>query len=92
MAEAYIVVVASALFYAPNAHLPEKSVMIPIVVLSLFVLSAAMMGYFFIYQPACLFLEGKQKEATKLFLTTILSFAGITAVMVSVWLLLTAVL
>jgi len=87
-ATAYITLIASALSYAPNTDIPEKSVMIPIVMLSLLVLSAAMMGYFFFYQPVRLLIENKQKEATKLFLLTVLIFACITGAMASTWLFL----
>jgi len=85
-ATAYITVVASVMYYVPKTNMPENSVMIPTAILSLFVLSAAMMGYFFVYQPVQLLIEGKQKEATKLFLSTVLIFACITGAMVSIWL------
>ena len=88
-ATAYITVVASVMFYVPKQIDSTPSVMIPIAILSLFVLSAAMMGYFFVYQPVQLLIEGKQKEATKLFLTTVFIFVCITGLMVSAWLLLT---
>lgn len=70
-ATAYIAVVASVMFYAPKTSMPADGVIVPIAILSLFVLSAAMMGYFFLYHPVQLLIEGKQKEATKLFLSTI---------------------
>jgi hypothetical protein len=91
-ATAYISLVASIMFYGPKGSIPEPSVMIPIVILSLFVLSAAMMGYFFLYQPVRFLIEGNVKDATKLFLLTVLSFACITGVMVLAWLSLGAVL
>jgi hypothetical protein len=52
----------------------------PIAFLSLFTLSAASMGYFFVYQPVQLYLDGKKKAATSLFVRTLLVFAGITVV------------
>jgi len=91
-ATAYITLIASALSYVPNTDIPEKSVMIPIVMLSLLVLSAALMGYFFFYQPVRLLIENKQKEATKLFLLTVLIFACITAAMAFTWFFLSALL
>ena len=81
-ATAYITAIASALYYGPKTLAPVDSVFVPIVLLSLFVLSAAIMGYLFLYQPAQLFLENRQKEATKLFLVTVAIFACITAVMI----------
>ena len=41
-ATAYITLIASAMYYAPKANIPDNSVMIPIVMLSLLVLSAAL--------------------------------------------------
>ena len=90
-ASAYITAIASVLYYVPERMSPVGGVIIPIVFLSLFVLSAALMGYFFFYQPAQLFLEHKPKEATKLFLTTVAVFIGITGMIVFVWLFFSAV-
>lgn len=87
-ATAYIAVVASVMFYAPKTSMPADGVIVPIAILSLFVLSAAMMGYFFLYHPVQLLIEGKQKEATKLFLSTVAIFACITLVMISTWIFL----
>lgn len=50
----------------------------PIALITLFTLSAALMGYFFLYQPVQLYLDGKKKEGAKLFVRTILVFSGIT--------------
>ena len=84
-ATAYITVIASVLYYGLQAITPVDSVMVPITLLSLFVLSAAMMGYFFLYQPAQLFFENRQKEAVKLFLATAAIFACITGILISIW-------
>ncbi|MCX6787277.1 MAG: hypothetical protein NTY93_01990 [Candidatus Kaiserbacteria bacterium] len=89
-ATAYITLIASALFYAPKANIPEDGFIIPIIMLSLLVLSVALMGYFFLYQPVRLLIEGKQKEATKFFLSTIAIFAGITGALVALSLSLSA--
>lgn len=91
-AAAYITLLVSLIFNAPKEFIPEPSIMIPIGMLSLFVLSAALMGYFFILQPIQLLVEGKKEEATKLFLATVAAFAGITGAMVLTWLLLSSVL
>ena len=78
-ASAYIAVIVSIIFNAEKILGPaEDTVLIPMGMLSLFVLSAALMGYLFLYQPAMLFLEGKKKEGVDLFLTTVAVFAGIT--------------
>lgn len=52
----------------------------PIAVMSLFTLSAAVMGYLFCYQPAQLYFEGKKKEAVNLFLRTVAVFAVFTLI------------
>lgn len=75
----YIMLVASLMFFGTEHSRPGNSVIVPIAVLSLFSLSALLMGYFFLYQPIQLYLDGKKKEATKLFGHTILVFAVITA-------------
>jgi hypothetical protein len=80
----YIALVASLLFYVPPYIHIENSVLIPIVMLSLFVFSAASMGYIFLYQPLKLFLEGQKKESVSLFIQTLIIFAVSTAVFVSV--------
>ena len=79
-ASAYITVFVLAINYAPKDNIPEDGIIIPIAFLSLFVLSAALMGYFFLYQPMRFLFEGKPKESTKLFLLTIAVFACITGV------------
>lgn len=75
----YIIFVASVMFYGVEHAKPGNSVIAPAAVLSLFSLSAALMGYFFLYQPVQLYLDEKKKEATSLFVQTILVFAVITA-------------
>ena len=86
-AAAYIALIASAIAYAPNFEVRMYGAIAPITFLSLFVLSAALMGYFFVYQPVRLLIEGKQREATKFFLTTVLAFACITGATVLAWFL-----
>lgn len=67
----YIVVLVSVFFYTSALASKEPSVFYPIAALSLFVFSASMMGYLFLYQPLQLFLEGAKKEAVDLFLKTV---------------------
>lgn len=84
-ANLYIVVLVSAAFYSPFFDAKEPNIIFPILFLSVFVLSAAVMSFIFLYQPLQLFLEDKKKEGVNLFLKTVVSFAGITAVLVPVW-------
>ncbi len=55
------------------------SIIVPITVLSLFTLSAAVMGYLFLSQPLRLYLDGSKQQAVTLFLHTVAVFAGMTA-------------
>lgn len=80
-ATTYIIVVASAVFYGPHGNDADSGIIVPVAVLSLFVLSAAMMGYFFLYRPLLLLSEGRKQEASKLFLSTVAVFACITVVL-----------
>ena len=81
----YIVLVASLIYNAQFFVGVEKGIIIPIAFLSLFVFSAAVMGFIFLYQPLQLLLEGQKNEAVTLFLKTVATFAGITIVLVSTW-------
>ena len=93
VAAGYISILASAVFTMPKYITDnELGMMAPILFLSLFVISAALMGYLFVYPSARLLIEGKQAEATKLFLTTLFSFVGIISTILLAWLLLSSVL
>jgi len=89
-ATAYITALVSVVFNAPKTSVFDNSIMAPILFLSVFVLSAALMGYFFLYQPLRFLFENKPQEATKLFLMTVAVFAGITGAVFVAWLLLSA--
>lgn len=60
---------------------------IPIMVISLFTLSAAVMGYVFCYQPLRLYLDGKKEQAVKLFIKTVIIFACIIFTIIAIYLL-----
>lgn len=83
-ASGYIVLVVSIMNYlsARLKDTPDK-VLAPIAALSLFTLSAAVMGYIFGSQPLQLYFEGKKKEAVDLFLKTVGVFAVITALILT---------
>lgn len=84
-ASGYIILVALTMFYGIEHAAPNNSIVVPIVVLSLFSLSAAVMGYIFFYHPILLFLDGKKKAAVDLFLRTVASFAVITLVIAALF-------
>jgi len=79
LALVYIVLVALVMRYAEKTN-PDESFFAPIAFLSLFTLSAAVMGYLFLSRPLQLFLEGQKKEATQFFIKTLASFGILTAV------------
>lgn len=82
---AYIIVVASAMFYGSNSAPAEDSVFAPITIISLFTLSAAVMGYIFLAQPVQLYLDDKKKEAVTLFTQTVGVFAGLTVLVLALF-------
>jgi hypothetical protein len=84
-ASVYIFSLVAFLSWAEKAAPREDTWLAPVIFLSLFTLSAAVMGYLFCYQPATLFLDGKKKQAMRLFLQTILVFASITIVLVALF-------
>lgn len=88
LAAAYISAVASLMFYGQRfAGEGPDSVIIPIAMISLFTLSAAVMGYLFFYQPAEHYFSGDKKGAFKLFVQTVGFFAIITVIIFAVMLI-----
>ena len=77
-ASLYIMAVATLMYNAKTVFGPKDTFLTPIAVLSLFTLSAASMGYIFLYQPVLLLLDGHKKKAVNLFLQTVAVFAGVT--------------
>jgi len=76
----YIILVASVMNFGTKMTPHPNSFVAPIAVISLFTLSAAVMGYIFCYQPAQLYFDGKKKQAVQLFLQTVVIFGCFTAV------------
>lgn len=74
----YIVAVALFMSWGTKKVAGPDTWLAPVTAISVFTLSAAVMGYIFCLKPVTLYLEGKKKEAIKLFLQTILSFGVIT--------------
>ena len=81
----YIVFIVLLITYGP-ALVREKpdTILAPMAMLSLLVLSVAFMGYIFFFQPVLMYLEGQKREALELFTRTLGTFAVITAVVVAV--------
>ena len=80
LAAAYIVVVAFAMYFGSQNAGETDSVLAPIAMLSLLVLSVAVMGYLFFFQPVQMFMTGRTAEAGVFFLKTVGVFALITFV------------
>ena len=78
LAGLYIILVTSVMNYASRSGV-EDGFVAPIAFLSLFTLSAAVMGYLFLGEPIQLYLAGQKKQAVSFFLKTLLGFAAFTA-------------
>lgn len=79
LASLYIVLVSLIMYYGTQLLGPLNTIIGPIAVISLFTLSAAIMGYLFCYQPLQLYFDNHKKQAVNLFLQTVAVFALITA-------------
>ena len=80
LASLYIVLIA-VLMTVGTRHLPkEDTIMAPIAMVSLFTLSAAVMGYLFCFEPLQMYFDGKKKAAVTFFLQTLAMFAILTII------------
>ncbi len=77
----YIVSVVTVIFYGSFIFGDEETILIPMAMLSLFVFSASLMGYVFLYQPLALYFDGKKAEAAQLFLATVGYFGALMAML-----------
>src|SRR3990167_9690968 len=78
----YIMLISSFMFYVPE-HFNSNSedvVLMPILMLSLLVFSAALVGIFIFARPVMWYLDGKRKEAIHLLTYTLGIFLVITIV------------
>lgn len=82
---AYIVMLVTVIFSTTHFHgFPQESILYPMVMLSVLVLSVALMAFLFFYQPVILLLDGHRQKAVKLFLQTVGIFAvGIVALLLA---------
>lgn len=80
-ASGYILIIAGIFRLVTSVHKDKPDTFFaPVAVLSLFTLSAAVMAYLFFYAPLQLFIDGKKKEAIRLFMQTVGIFGAITVV------------
>jgi hypothetical protein len=78
-AEIYIMAIALVLFSMQSPNTPD-TIFAPILALSMFVLSAAVMGYLFLSKPFQLYLDGHKQGAITFFMKTVSGFALITLI------------
>jgi Na+/serine symporter len=83
----YIIVIVLSMTTISSIQSNFDEIVMPIIILSLFTLSTAVMAYIFGYQPLRLFLEKKEKEAVSLFLKTVGIFGVTTIILVITYLL-----
>ena len=81
VAALYIVSIVLVIFQTGQMEVQE-TVIIPMLMLSLFVFSAAVMGYLFLAEPLQLFLENRKEEAVAFFSKTVMFFACFIVVFV----------
>ncbi|HYF13224.1 MAG TPA: hypothetical protein VD928_02930 [Candidatus Paceibacterota bacterium] len=84
LAALYISLIATFLFYGPEKLEQAETPLIPIAMLSLFVFSAAVMGFLFFYQPVQMYLDGAKKEAAALFISELGVFGAITVIFIAI--------
>lgn len=77
-ATAYITLVAFIMSNGEKLAGRAHNIFAPIAFISLFTLSAAVMGYVFFYQPFVLYFDNKKKAGITLFFRTVAVFAAIT--------------
>ena len=81
-ASLYIFLLVGLMTWGEKVVPREDTWLAPVVGISLFTLSAAVMAYVFCYQPLTLYFDGKKKQAVQLFLKTVIVFATITIALV----------
>lgn len=77
----YIALVSLVMWYGGRLSGPAPSFIAPIALISLFTLSAAVMGYIFLFNPGQLYFDGKKKEGLRLFIQTVAVFGLITLIL-----------
>jgi hypothetical protein len=80
VAVVYIVFIVSLVNFTGHLELKE-TILMPMVMLGVFVLSAAFMGFLFLSEPFALYLDGQKKEAFAFFGKTVGFFACFVALL-----------
>ncbi|HVZ12709.1 MAG TPA: hypothetical protein VG965_06800 [Patescibacteria group bacterium] len=79
---AYIIILINVITIGGKPIEHNNSLFIPIIMLSLFTLSAAAMAYFFFYNPVLMFFDNKKKQAFELALKSFGAFGGYVLVLI----------
>jgi hypothetical protein len=80
LAALYIIAITSLMNFLSKSGPSEDNAAMPVLFLSLFTLSAAVMGYLFIGEPLQMYLAGEKKQAVAFFFKTLLGFAVFTVI------------
>jgi hypothetical protein len=75
LAALYIVIIILGVTSTPYFFGKNETIFIPMAMLSLFVISAAIMGFLFVSEPILLYIDNKKEEAVKFFFQTVGFFA-----------------
>jgi len=86
-AAVYIVLIALVMNTLTSFAPPKDTILAPITALSLFVLSAAIMGFLFVYKPFHLYFDARKREAVLFFGKTVAIFSCFTFTFVALVLL-----
>lgn len=85
LAAAYIAGIIGALSLFVDSQVEQTApLLIPALLLSLFTLSAAVMGAIFFYQPFRMYFDGQKEQAVKLAAQTIGAFAVLVIALLAV--------
>lgn len=82
LASLYIVLIIFVIQGVTSTEKETETLLIPIAMLSIFVLSVAVMAMLFFYLPIKIFLDNKRKEAGVFFLKTLATFACLACIFV----------
>ena len=74
VAAVYIANIVLAINFSSSLA-PKETILIPMIMLSLFVMSVAVMGFLFFYEPLQLLMDNKKREAVSFFAKMIGFFA-----------------
>lgn len=75
LAGVYIILIALGLNWTAGFKEIQGTFFVPMFMLSLFVFSTSVMGYFFVLTPLTLYIDGKKGESVNHFLKTVATFA-----------------